>query len=82
MIQKEIKLTKKQVYELQKLSKIKGKSISELIRQGIDMVIKSNKAIISDEQRRCAVAVAGRFRSGYSNLSTNHDEHLIEVYKK
>jgi predicted DNA-binding protein len=33
-----------------------------------------------EELRRRAIAAAGRFRSGISDLSTNHDKHLEESY--
>ena len=33
------------------------------------------------ERRRRAIAAAGRFRSGISDLSTNHDKYLEESYK-
>jgi hypothetical protein len=82
MIQTQVELTKKQISGLKKISAKERKSIAELIRQGVDMILKINNAIISDEQRSRAIAVAGRFHSGYSNLSTRHDEHLIEVYEK
>jgi hypothetical protein len=32
------------------------------------------------ERRRRAIAVAGRFRSGISDLSSNHDKHLEDSY--
>jgi len=34
-----------------------------------------------EEQRRRALAAAGLFRSGISDLSTNHDKHLEDSYK-
>ena len=32
------------------------------------------------ERRRRAIAAAGRFRSGISDLSSNHDKHLKDSY--
>lgn len=32
------------------------------------------------ERRRRAIAAAGRFRSGLSDLSSNHDKHLEDTY--
>ena len=32
------------------------------------------------ERRRRAIAAAGRFRSGFSDLSSNHDKHLEDTY--
>ncbi|MBN1221794.1 MAG: ribbon-helix-helix protein, CopG family [Candidatus Aminicenantes bacterium] len=33
-----------------------------------------------EERRKRAMAAAGRFRSGISDLSSNHDKHLEAVY--
>jgi len=33
-----------------------------------------------EERRRRAIAAAGRFRSGISDISTNHDKHLASSY--
>jgi len=33
-----------------------------------------------EERRRRAIAAAGRFRSGISNLSLDHDKHLEDSY--
>jgi Arc/MetJ-type ribon-helix-helix transcriptional regulator len=33
-----------------------------------------------EDQRRRAIAAAGRFRSGISDLSLNHDKHLEDSY--
>jgi hypothetical protein len=37
--------------------------------------------IDKDERRRRALAAAGRFRSGISDISRNHDKYLEESYK-
>jgi len=37
--------------------------------------------IDQDERRRRALAAAGRFRSGKSDISINHDKYLEESYK-
>ncbi|MDH4219230.1 MAG: ribbon-helix-helix domain-containing protein [Candidatus Aminicenantes bacterium] len=36
--------------------------------------------VTPEERRRRAIAAAGRFRSGISDLSTNHDKHLEDSY--
>jgi hypothetical protein len=36
--------------------------------------------VTPEERRQRAIAAAGRFRSGISDLSTNHDKHLEDSY--
>lgn len=53
--------------------------MAELIRQGITPLLQS--PVSGDaERRRRAKAIAGRFRSGATDLSTNHDAYLAETY--
>lgn len=40
----------------------------------------STDIVDSAERRRRAIAAAGRFRSGISDLSSNHDKHLEDSY--
>jgi predicted DNA-binding protein len=39
-----------------------------------------NDLIDIEERRRRAISVAGRFRSGISDISLKHDDHLAEIY--
>jgi predicted DNA-binding protein len=82
MIRTQIQLTEEQADRLKRLASIKGVSVAELIRQGVDVLLRSTVNISPEEQRQRAIAVAGRFHSGQSDLSTNHDNNLAEIYKK
>ncbi len=81
MIRTQIQLTEEQAARLKRLASAKGVSVAELFRQGVEVLLRSN-GISPEEQRQRAIAVAGRFHSGQSDLSVNHDNHLAEVYKK
>ena len=83
MIRTQIQLKEEQVRVLKKLAAARGVSMAELIRQSVDALIRSSTGIgISDEERRRrAIAAAGRFRSGWSDVSSDHDRHLVEAFR-
>ena len=82
MIRTQVQLTEEQSISLKRLSAEKGKPVAELIRQGIDIVLQSADMVSREEQRKRAISVAGRFQSGVSDLSSKHDKHLAEAFKK
>ena len=51
------------------------KEEAEEYKKGVPIDIVAPK-----ERRRRAIAAAGRFRSGISDLSSNHDKHLEDSY--
>jgi len=80
MIRTQIQLTEKQSRALKLMSAQQGRSVAELIRQSVDNAIQSQGIVDDEERRRRAIAAAGRFRSGQSDLSVEHDRYLAEVY--
>jgi hypothetical protein len=81
MLRTQIQLTEDQSSLLKSLAAQKNISVAELIRQGIDFYLRSQKSLTLEERRANAVAAAGRYRSGKSDLSKRHDEHLAEAYE-
>ena len=82
MVRTQIQLTEEQAAKLKKMAAIKGVSIAELIRHGVEVLLHSHGTVTPEERRHRAIAVAGRFHSGRSNLSSKYAEHLAEAYKK
>ena len=82
MIRTQIQLTEEQARRLKALAAERGTSVAELIRQGVDDLLRRAGGPDMEEIRRRAIAVAGRFRSGHSDISTNHDEYLAEAYQE
>jgi hypothetical protein len=76
----QIQLTEDQVKALKKIASKKQVSLAELIRQGVNTLIRSSGEIPSEELKRRAIAAAGRFRSGKKDISTKHDEYLTEAF--
>ena len=82
MVRTQIQLTEEQARSLKRLAASRQVSIAELIRQGVDTVLRSNTGIDLDEKRRRAIAAAGRFRSGQRDISEKHDKFLAETLRR
>jgi hypothetical protein len=81
MIRTQVQLTEEQAQALKNLASARQVSIAELIRQGVDTLIRSSGEIDIEERRRRAIAAAGRFHSGASDISAKHDEYLAEAFR-
>jgi len=81
MYRTQIQLTESQVRALKDMSATQNKSMAELIRQAIDILLRSSGEVDLEERKRRAIAAAGRFHSGLGDFSTNHDDYLSEAYQ-
>ncbi len=77
MIRTQIQLTEEQYRSLKQLAARRGESLAELIRQGVENLVKEDD---QREKRRRALAVIGKF-PGPADLSTSHDRYLAEDYR-
>lgn len=82
MVRTQIQLTEEQAREIKKTAAARHLSMAELIRQGIDLIIKSNIPADMDERRKRAIDAAGRFGSGARDVSKHHDEYLASAFRK
>lgn len=76
MIRTQIQLTEEQARKLRLLAAEQGKSVAELIRSSIDQQTSNSGLINIDERRRRALTLAGKYRSGKSDISLGHDRYL------
>jgi len=81
MIRTQIQLTAEQSEAIKQLAAREGKTVAELIRLGVDQLIRSRSALDPGELRRRALAVAGRFHSGEEALSAEHDRYAAEAFE-
>ncbi len=81
MIRTQVQLTEEQVKTLKEIATRKGVSVSEIVRQSIENTIRSDMEISYEERCRRALEVMGKFRSGKSDVSVNHDKYLAEAFK-
>jgi hypothetical protein len=76
----QIQLTDEQTKALKHLSVQQNKSMAQLIREAIDILLRSRHLPAGDDLRRRAIQAAGRFRSRVPDLATRHDDYLAESY--
>jgi len=81
MVLKQIELTEEQNQTLEELAGAKGRSVSELVREGIELVIQVEGRPDREELKRRALELSGRFHSGIHDLSTDHDRYLEEAFR-
>jgi len=81
MIRTQIQLTEEQSRRLRALAAERGVSLAELIREGVDAITASAPGTDAETRRRRAIAVTGRFRSGHTDVSAEHDRHLAQVWQ-
>lgn len=79
MIRTQVQLSESQMQQLKDLARRRGVPLAALIREGADLVIRSGGKMDEAERRRRAMAAAGRFHSGRTDLAREHDRHLAEA---
>ena len=77
MVRTIIQLTEAQSEALKERAKEQGVSVSELARQGVDMVLRT-KAGSAEIRRRAQEAVG--FIRDEPDVSVNHDKYLADAY--
>ncbi|HRQ42616.1 MAG TPA: ribbon-helix-helix protein, CopG family [Chloroflexota bacterium] len=80
MIRTQIQLTEKQSHILKQRAIEEGVSVAEVIRRSINVYIHAETEIDTEERKRRALSVLGKYDSGLTDLSENHDKYLAEVY--
>lgn len=82
MVRTQIQLTEEQMERLKAMAVDANVSLAELIRRGVSLLVSEKPEASVAERRSRAVAVAGRFRSGRSDVSQHHDDHLAEAFSE
>jgi hypothetical protein len=82
VIRTQIQLTDEQARALREIARARGDSMAELIRSGVDEVLRSEPGPTREERKRRAIAASGKFRSGLSDISAEHDRYLGEAFAR
>jgi len=82
MIRTQIQVTEEELKNLRQMSAKTGKSISELIRSGIDQYLAGKPVPTPEDRIERAIRLAGMFASGSPDVSRNHDRHLAEAFRE
>jgi hypothetical protein len=80
MVRTQIQVTEEQASRLKSVAATKGISIAEFIRQSLDTALAREPMASRDDAYERAARASGRFRSGASDTSVRHDDHLAEAY--
>ena len=82
MIRTQIQLTEEQAKKIKKIAVSRGVPMAEVIRDAVEGTIRSSTVVISEEKRKRALEIVGKFRSGKKNVSRKHDSYLAEAWRK
>jgi Arc/MetJ family transcription regulator len=80
MVRTQIQLTDAQAQALKALGLTEGKSMAELIRDGVDNLLRSRGTIDREAVKARSMAALGRFKSGVSDLGSSHDDHVSDAF--
>lgn len=80
MIRTQIQLTEEQARALREVASGEGVSMAEVVRRGIEEMLRERCLPSRSDTRRRALAVVGRFRSGRPDLGQEHDRELSEAF--
>jgi hypothetical protein len=81
MIRTQVQLTETHMHMLKRLATERRVSIAALIRESVDLLIRTAGLVDEEERRRRALEAAGRFHSGQPDLAAEHDRYLAEAYR-
>jgi len=80
MLRTQIQITEEQARQLKQVAAREHKSMAEVIREGIDLVLQRQTGVNEKALRRRAIELAGKYRSGVTDLSEEHDRYLAEAW--
>ena len=75
MVRTQIQLEEEQARALKAAAADRGVSVAALIREGIEWVLGQNER---QARIRRALALAGKYRSGLTDVAQEHDKYLAE----
>ena len=75
----QIQLTEEQEARLKRRALASGRSVSAVIREAVDRLGGDGDR---DDRVRQVMKLAGKYRSGVTDLGENHDRYLAEAYRK
>ena len=80
MVRTQIQLTEDQARHVKRVAGERGVSMATVIRQGVDLLLRSAETIDAGRADR-VVSAAGRFRSGGGDGAEGHDRCLGDAYR-
>ena len=82
MVRTQIQLTEEQAKKIKKIAASRGVPMAEVIRDAVEGAIRSGAGTVSEERRKRALEIVGKFRSRKRDVSRKHDAYLTEAWSK
>jgi predicted DNA-binding protein len=79
MIRTQIQLSEEQAKRLKQMAAAQGRSVADLIREGVDRLAGDDMASRRRERMKHVARSFGRFRSGRTDLTSRHDALFAEA---
>ncbi|HEV2262675.1 MAG TPA: ribbon-helix-helix protein, CopG family [Candidatus Rubrimentiphilum sp.] len=77
----QIQLTSKQEKALREMARLRGESISALVRESVDRLVEPEAKATAERWER-ARAVVGKFHSGKPSNAGQHDDYFAAAIAK
>jgi len=65
---------------LRRISADTGRSMADLVREGVDLYLKTRTGPSREELVRRALSIVGKYSSGLTDVGQNHDRYLAEDF--
>lgn len=82
MVRTQVQLTEEQATIIKGIAAARHISMAEVIRQAINLVIRTDTSAGYEEKKRKAIDVVGKFSSGKHDVSVEHDKYLAGAFSK
>ena len=80
MYRTQIQLTESQACALKEMAASQERSVAGLVREAVDMLLKTSVSVSQEERKRKALAAVGKFHSGHHTVAADHDRYLDEAF--
>jgi len=82
MVRTQIQLDEKQLEALRQRAAETGRSIADLVREGVALYLGSQKRPSREAQIKRALAASGKYASGTKDTSNRHDHYLAQAFRE
>jgi hypothetical protein len=82
VIRTQVQLSPEQIDALRRLSAATGRSVADLVREGVDQVLSTTRRPGPEDRIERAKRVVGLFASGTQDGSRDHDRYLAEAFEQ
>lgn len=80
MVRTQIQLTDVQAQALKALAAAEGRSMADLVRDGVDTLLHARGVVDREAVKARSIAALGRFKSTARDLGSKHDDHLADAF--